>query len=202
MKESVTGKIDLELELQPENELERQLISIPRFRHGLLWGVPRYGHPEGEVYKHIREVNQNIDRLMIDRETRNRLRLISLVHDTFKYCEDKGRPRDWSRHHSVLGRAFLEPFTDDEEVLDIVELHDEAYYAWRTSQLFQQPEKGASRLNRLLSRMGNSIQLFYLFFKCDTLTGDKIPAPLLWFEKNVRGIKILEIQPASDKKTD
>ncbi len=190
MKDSMTEKVDLATELQPENALERQLLAVPAFRQGLCWGVPRFGHPEGQIYKHIIEVYANIDRLPLDAAIRTRLRLIALVHDTFKYNEDKGRPRDWSRHHGVLARRFLEPFTDDQELLTVVELHDEAYYAWRTIFLYQQPEQGEERLRRLLSRLGNARQLFYLFFKCDTLTGDKIPTPLTWFEKTVDGIQL------------
>ncbi len=192
MKESMTEKVDLTTELQPENALERQLLTLPDFRQGLFWGVPRFGHPEGKIYKHIIEVFTNIDRLPVDAATRSRLRLIALVHDTFKYREDKGRPRDWSRHHGALARRFLEPFTDDEELLTVVELHDEAYYAWRFIFLYQQPEQGRERLRQLLRRLGNARQLFYLFFKCDTLTGDKIPTPLTWFEKTVDGIQPVE----------
>lgn len=192
MKESITGKVDLSAELQPENALERRLLADPGFRQGLAWGVPRYGHPEGQIYKHIVEVLANIDRLPLDAATRRRLRLIAFVHDTFKYAEDKSRPRDWSRHHGTLARRFLEPFTQDLELLTVVELHDEAYYAWRTIFLYQQPQRGQERLQQLLRRLEGARQLFYLFFKCDTLTGDKIPTPLTWFEATVDGIEIVE----------
>ena len=193
MKETAVEKTDLESELEAEGTLERRLIGMPEFRRGLLWGVPRYGHPEGEVYKHVNEVNLNIDRLPVDADTRARLRLISLVHDTFTYLEDKGPQRDWSKHHGMLGRRFLEKYSDDEVVLDIVELHDEAYYCWRTISLFNLADDGERRLRRLLSRLGDSLLLYYLFFKCDTLTGDKIGAPLFWFEKNIPGIDLVEI---------
>ncbi|MDV7390303.1 hypothetical protein RZS08_03065, partial [Arthrospira platensis SPKY1] len=63
----------IEKTLQPETDLERQLILHPEFREGLLWGVPRYGHPEGEIYKHIREVLDNIERLPIGLNIRRKL---------------------------------------------------------------------------------------------------------------------------------
>ena len=193
MKNYTTGKIDLEAALQPESSLERAILQAPDFRRGLFWGVPRYGHPEGEIYKHVQEVLTNIDRLPVNAQSRSHLRIIALVHDTFKYCEDKNRPRDWSRHHGMLARNFLANFTDDSIILDIVELHDEAYYAWRAEFIYRLPEEGARRLQRLLDRLGPNRQLYYLFFKCDTLTGDKTPAPLDWFEKTVDGIDIVEI---------
>lgn len=192
MKDYTTGKVDLEAALQPESSLEREILQAPDFQQGLFWGVPRYGHPEGEVYKHIQEVLTNIDRLPVNARDRSRLRLIAFAHDTFKYREDKNRPRDWTRHHGKLARNFLSQYTDDAVILDITELHDEAYYAWRTKHLFHLPEEGEERLQRLLDLLGSKRQLYYLFFKCDTLTGDKTPAPIHWFEKTVANIEIVE----------
>ncbi len=187
-----TSFIDLHTELHPETPLEKQLLCMPEFVKGLFWGVPRYGHPEGEVYKHVKEVLENIDHLPVDAQMRERLRQIAFVHDTFKYMEDKGQPRDWSKHHGVLGRRFLEQFTDDQVVLTITEFHDEAYYCWRHIQLHQQPEVGETRLQKLFETIGTEhLQLYYLFFKCDTRTGDKIQAPVKWFEKTVQGIQII-----------
>ena len=37
--------------LKPENKEEADLLAIPEVQAGLRWGLPRYGHPEGEVYK-------------------------------------------------------------------------------------------------------------------------------------------------------
>ncbi len=168
--------------LPPENAAEAELLRDCTFQKGLMWGVPRFGHPEGEIYKHILEVLANIDQLPISKEWRQKLRLIALVHDTFKHLEVRSIPRDWSKHHGMIARGYLEKFTDDEAVLDIVELHDEAFYAWRCIFVYQLPKEGENRLRRLLHRMGDNIQLYYLFFKCDTETGDKVQAPLRWFE--------------------
>ncbi len=182
--------LELVQHLQPETALERLLLKQPEFVKGLLWGVPRYGHPEGEVFKHVQEVLQNIERIPeLEQKDRCRLRLAAFVHDTFKYLEDKNRPRDWSRHHSVIARQFLERFTKDQVLLELVELHDEAYYSWCNFYLYQNPNQGEMRLEHLRHRMRGHMQLFYLFFMCDTLTGDKNPAPVRWFEKAVPEIK-------------
>lgn len=175
----------------PENQLERQLLRDPAFLRGLLWGLPRYGHPEGEVYRHIVEVLQNVERLPVGSYQRRQLRLIAIVHDTFKYMEDKSVPRDWTKHHGPLARRYLEKFTNDAAVLDIIELHDEAYYAWRLEFLLHKPELGQQRLDKLLERIAPNIQLYYLFFKCDTQTGDKTLAPLKWFEQTIDGIQLV-----------
>ncbi len=188
-----SGAVDLPAELRAEPGLEQEMLQAPEFVTGLMWGVPRYGHPEGEVYKHVAEVLQNIDRLDINALIRRQLRLVAFVHDTFKYLEDKSHPRDWSKHHAVYARRFLEHYTDDPAALTVTELHDEAYYAWCSKVLHRQTRKAKQRLEHLLSQLGPHRQLYYLFFKCDTLTGDKNPRPLEWFESEVSGIKLVEI---------
>lgn len=188
MKETLRESIDVEELLQPETELERALLASEEFRKGLFWGKPRYGHPEGKVLYHIREVLDNVEKLHIDPTTRANLRIITFVHDTFKYLEDKS---DWSKHHSILARKFMEEYINDQSVLDIIELHDEAYYSWRLKVLYNREKDGQKRLDRLIDCIGDQMQLYYLFFKCDTKTGDKTQSPLYWFEKNIEGIEIV-----------
>jgi hypothetical protein len=185
----------LEALLEPETALEQQLLLVPEFRHGLLWGEPRFGHPEGKVALHVREVLDNVDRIEgLEADMRMQLRLIALAHDTFKYAEDRNRPRDWLKHHGILARRFMEAYTDDTTVLDIIETHDDAYYAWlQTRHEDVMPDNHKKSLQTLFARMGYCRQMYYLFFKCDTQTGDKTQAPLKWFEQNVSGIDIVPI---------
>lgn len=159
----------------------------------MVWGVPRYGHPEGKIWRHVLEVNENIDRMDIAPDVRRKLRIISWVHDTFKHIEHKGSPRDWTKHHAVYARKFLESYVQDEGLLSIVELHDEAYYCWRLFALYDRARESERRLTELRRRLGDYWQLYYLFFKCDTCTGDKNPAPLQWFEENMPDIEVVEI---------
>jgi HD domain len=168
--------------LEPENHLEKVIIGTPEFQKGLVWGEPRYGHPEGKVIFHIREIFQNIDKLEIDNVTREKLRIIALSHDTFKFVESKTTPRDWYNHHGPIAARFIENYTSDVEVLTTIELHDEAFYCWRTYTYEKEAKKAELRFENLLNRIQQHIQLYYLFFKCDTETGDKILAPLKWFE--------------------
>lgn len=173
--------------LQPETDMELTLVSHPEVIQGLLWGEPRYGHPEGKVLYHVPEIFDNIDRVTppLSITDREKLRLITLLHDTFKYIEDKNFPRDWTRHHSILARLFSENYIDDAVVLDIIELHDEAYYCWRLEVLEDELEQASARLDMLFDRIANCMQLYYIFFKCDTATGDKTQAPVKWFEKKI-----------------
>lgn len=186
----------LENLLQPENSLEEHLLTIPEFQYGLLWGEPRFGHPEGRVCFHVREVFDNIDLIPgLESEARTSLRLIALAHDTFKYAEDRSRPRDWSKHHSLLARKFMEKHTGDPVILDIIETHDDAYYIWLDARHeYKIPNARRTSLDLLLQRMDYCLQAYYLFFKCDTQTGDKTQAPLKWFEKTVPGIEVVRIR--------
>lgn len=193
MKEPLLTEGYIESLLKPETDLEKALISAPMFREGLLWGKPRYGHPEGKVLYHIQEVFSNIEKIPTDSFTRSQLRLIALVHDTFKYAEDKarGKNRDWSKHHAVIARKFMAEYTNDKALLDVIELHDEAYYCWRLKMLYNKVEEGNARLEKFKAKIGKNIQLYYLFFKCDTKTGDKTQSPLYWFETNISDIEIV-----------
>ena len=194
MKNGTLSDVWIETLLKPENEIERTILKDPSFRNGLMWGKPRFGHPEGKIIYHIREVLDNIDKLSIPPKQRMQLRIITFAHDTFKCNEDKsGNPRDWSKHHAVYARKFLERYTNDLTILSITELHDEAYYCWRNIHLYGKAEFGKKQLEQLLSQLGENLQLYYLFFKCDTKTGDKNQAPLKWFEKTVKQINIVDI---------
>jgi len=189
-KQSFDQSINFVDFLQPENQLERQFLQDKVFLAGLNWGKPRFGHPEGQIYKHIKEVLENVDLLSPGEPYREALRIISFVHDTFKYQEDKSYPRDWTKHHSVFARKFLEQYTQNTALLMVTELHDEAYHCWRLLHLYNQEELGGKRLKKLLQNLGSNLQLYYLFFKCDTVTGDKNQAPLKWFEKTIPNIEI------------
>lgn len=186
----------LETLLQPETALERHWLTLPEFRYGLLWGEPRFGHPEGQIALHIREVFDNINRIIgLDPQTRLQLRQIALTHDTFKYAEDRSRPRDWTQHHGLIARRFLESYTADPVVLDVTETHDDAFYAWLASRQEETTaDKQGKTIQHLYQKVGYCMQEYYMFFKCDTLTGDKTLAPIKWFEKNITDVRPIEFR--------
>lgn len=189
MKLARASKLPLMVEkIRPETRLEQRLLLDPELQEGLFWGKPRRGHPEGEVLNHIEEVLQNVDQISYSDKFREALRLITILHDSFKYKEEQTRPRrNWAMHHAVLARQFAERYTQDALILDVIESHDDAYYAWCSLHYEQNPLKSSYWLNRLEQRLKGkeAWQLFYLFFKCDTCTGDKTLAPLRWFEEEI-----------------
>ena len=164
MKNALQKEINIIELLQPETTLERQLIEDEEFRKGLFWGKPRFGHPEGMVVFHIKDVLENIEQLTVAEEIREQLRMIAYAHDTFKYLEEQiGKGPDRSNHHSILARKFMENYIVDENVLDVIEYHDEAYYCWRLQHLYNKKEEGTARMTEMLDNLQDNLQLFYLF---------------------------------------
>ena len=176
------ARLDLQAVIKPETALEAHLLRQPEIIAGMHWGTPRFGHPEGAVWRHVVEVLANVDRLSeLSLRDRHDLRFVTIVHDTFKYAEDKSEPRDWTRHHGVLAREFAERYTDSARTLLLTEWHDEAYYCWRLHALARRSNRSRQRLDRLLGLFGAEIDFYYRFFVCDTRTGDKTQAPVRWF---------------------
>ncbi len=175
--------------VKPATDLEDFLLRQPEIQEGMAWGIPRFGHPEGEVWRHVVEVLENVMSLKgISDQERLDLRLVTLIHDTFKYAEDKTPPRDWSKHHGILARKFVEPYVKSKRVLDLIEWHDEVYYCWRLEALYKRPSLSRQRFDRLLEVFDGNFAFYHRFFVCDTATGDKNPAPLKWIRIQAKGL--------------
>lgn len=176
-------KINVREIIKPETELEKRIVADPDFVEGALYGKPRSGHPEGQVVYHIREVLDNVEKFSTP-ETRSDLRLIAIIHDTFKNKVDHTKPKVGMNHHAMIARKFAEKFVQiPEYVLDIIELHDEAYNAWQQGGRKGDWYKAKSRAKNLLGRLQTEtrIDLFTKFYQCDNLTGDKEQDNFEWF---------------------
>jgi len=176
--------LSIESIIKPTTDLERRIISDPEFIEGALWGKPRNGHPEGAVIFHIADVLKNVEKLSTA-ETLEKLRLIAIIHDSFKYKIDKAKPKSGENHHAMIARRFAEKYISDGSILDIIELHDEAYNAFNKG-LRRGDWKGAElRAEKLIERLGDSLELFLTFYQCDNATGDKTSDDFVWFKKLV-----------------
>lgn len=172
--------------ITPATELERTVMADPEWQEGAAWGAPRPGHPEGSVAAHVEEVLSNIDDEALDALDRERLRFVALVHDTFKYRVHRERPRSGDNHHAVIARRFAERYTHDDELLELIELHDEAYNAWMNGHRRGDWPAAEARARRLLERLGRSRSLYLRFYRADARTGNKSSEPLEWFEQLAR----------------
>jgi hypothetical protein len=168
-----------------ETHLERAIAADPAWRAGIAWGSPRPGHPEGQVLFHIRDLLANIDHFFASAADRPRLRLIALLHDTFKYQAAAAAHQLPRPTHGLIARAFAEQYIDDAGVLGVIELHDEAYKAWRLLDKRQDAQSANRRASALIARLGQHLDLFMCFYFCDQRTGDKSIAHYQWFESIV-----------------
>jgi hypothetical protein len=175
--------MNIEKIIRPETDLEKTIVRNKEFQKGASWGKPRNGHPEGIVAYHIREVLDNVDKYSSS-ENREALRLIALIHDTFKHKVDTSKSRSGENHHAMIARRFAEEFITDTSILDIIELHDEAYNAYCKGSRDRNWDKANFRLGTLLYRLRENLDLFTIFYKCDNETGDKRQDNYTWFINN------------------
>ncbi len=168
-----------------EDETERRILSDDEWIEGAAWGEPRPGHPEGMVAGHVAEVLANVDGVALDDEDRRRLRFVALVHDTFKHRIDPDLPRTGDNHHATIARRFAERYTDDGELLEVIELHDEAFNAWVKGDRGGKWDAATERARRLVDRLGGSLGFYVRFYRADNATGGKSQEPLEWFERLV-----------------
>ena len=172
-----------ELPFPLESELERAMAADPDWNAGMEYGRPRPGHPEGSVAAHVAEVLLNVDRWYADSPWRGDLRVIALVHDSFKHQVDHMQSKSGENHHAMRARRFAERFELQPAVLDIIELHDDAYNAWQCGPRDNNWPKAERRADTLIERLGESLELYLAFYRCDNSTGDKRPDSFLWFEE-------------------
>ena len=165
------------------NDIERTLAADPLFRQGLDYGRPRRGHPEGAIKYHIAAVIKNIDSWYAPSPYYLSLRLVALIHDTFKFQVDTTKQRSGPNHHGAYARRFAEQYITDDAVLDIIELHDEAYNAWGAGDRRGNWKTATKRATRLIERLGNKLDLYRAFYRCDNETGDKSQVGREWFEE-------------------
>jgi HD domain len=176
----------MDLPFPIETELEARICADPEWKKGAVWGKPRPGHSEGAVMYHIAEVLANVDRLATTQEERRMLRLIALIHDTFKFRVDPSKPKIGANHHAVIARKFAERYLDDLALLEIIELHDEAYNSWRSGASKGRWREAEERASRLVARLGSSLPLYLRFYRADNATGSKEDDSLIWFEQFLR----------------
>lgn len=172
-------------ELAPHFESMLTAIQADaRYLSNIDWGQPRSGHPEGSVRSHIAELERNLNRLrhkLTDLEIA-KLRVLIHVHDTFKAEAAEGVPIADPHSHASLARSFLAEFCDDEEMLTIVQYHDEPYALWLQSR-----SKRGLNLQRFETLMLNITDwtLFLAFNIVDGCTSGKSGEPVRWLFERV-----------------
>jgi hypothetical protein len=91
----------------------------------------------------------------------------------------------------MIARRFAERYIDDRELLDVIELHDEAYNSWVKGERGDNWPTAVERARALIDRLGASLDFYLRFYRADNATGSKNQAPLRWFES------VIEWHPGS-----
>jgi hypothetical protein len=173
----------------PETDREWQIAADPELCAGLAWGTPRAGHPEGAVGAHVADLLRTIEEDGASGQLREDLRLMALVHDSFKYRVHEWRPKSGRNHHAARARQFAERFTHDERVLATIELHDRPYALWRKMKRKGSLDEDA--FADMMSRVPDP-ELFLRFIELDGSTEGKKPEPIEWFRDELRRRGIVE----------
>jgi hypothetical protein len=160
----------------PESVLERSLVTEPELLRGWAWGSPRHGHPEGAVGNHVAAMLRAI---APDDPLRADLRLLTMLHDTFKYRVRAGEPWSPDNDHAELARAFAERHGCPRRIAATLELHDAPYWVWH--RRYGDPALLAEILARAPDR-----ELLVRFIELDAATCGKDQAFLAWFQAAVR----------------
>jgi len=162
------------------------ISADPRYLRNLDWGEARPGHPEGTIRAHIVELEQNLAKLRakLSDEESWKLRLLIHTHDTFKPDADPAASIAAPQSHASLARAFLASYCNDEELLTIVQFHDEPYALWR--QVQSKGKFNQERFGSLLSTI-RDWNLFLAFCIIDGSTAGKSREPLRWLFEQVKG---------------
>ena len=156
-----------------------------RYLRNLEWGKPRKGHPEGTVRAHIRELERNLNMLRTRISIQNfwKLKLLIHTHDTFKADAKQGAPSRDPRSHASLARAFVAEFCDDNNLLAIIQFHDEPYAFWKQ---YSRGGVNSKRFDELLDTISDW-DLYLLFLVIDGCTEGKSREPLIWFFNEIQG---------------
>jgi hypothetical protein len=174
---------------EPENELERKLADDPVIQHGLGWGEPRSGHPEGSVEDHVADLLRTLDGWVEPEPRRTELRFLAIVHDALKYRVRGWLPKAGENHHATRARRLAERYTDDERLLAALELHDRPYAIWRRTRRGSARERRA--LDDLVKRVPD-MPLFMRFVELDGSTEGKNPEPIDWLRGELAARGLLE----------
>jgi hypothetical protein len=167
-----------------KSALER-VVSDPRYLKNIEYGMPRPGHPEGKVRYHIEELEEKLGSMKllgISNEQYWKLKFLIHVHDTFKAEAVPNSPIAHLQSHASLARNFASEFTDDADLLNMVQYHDINFALWK--QFRRTGFYDVERLSDLLATIIDW-ELFLMFLILDGSTSGKDPAKTGWFINEV-----------------
>ena len=166
-------------------EIVERVLADPRYLRNIEYGEPRSGHPEGKVKYHIAELELNLEKLAprISEEHYWKLKFLIQIHDTFKADAIPDSPIESPNSHASLARKFASEFTDEADLLAMIQFHDLNFALWK--QFAATGSYHVERFSRLLDTIMDW-DLFLMFLIIDGCTQGKDPDKVRWFIAEVR----------------
>lgn len=174
-------------------EIIEEIKTDPRYLRNVEYGEPRSGHPEGKVKFHIADLEANLEALRvrgIDEEEYWKLKFMIHVHDSFKAEAEPHTPTLHPRNHATLAKEYASQFTEDADLLNMIQFHDENYKLWK--DFSTNGEYDAEYFQRLLITI-KDWNLFLIFTIIDGCTQGKEYAKLGWFINEVKKYKDVRV---------
>jgi hypothetical protein len=162
-----------------------RIITDTRYLRNIEYGEPRSGHPEGKIKFHIAELEENLEKIIsrgISEEKYWKLKFLIHVHDTFKADATPDVHILNPNSHASLARKFAAEFTTDEDLLNMIQLHDVNYALWKQFNATGSYDGG--RFQSLLDTI-QDWDLFLMFLIIDGSTKGKDRSKLVWFIQEV-----------------
>jgi hypothetical protein len=166
--------------------ITERIMADPRYLRNIEYGRPRPGHPEGKVKFHIADLEANLEQIArrgISPSIYGKLKFLIHVHDTFKAEAEQDVSILHPRSHATLAREYASQFTDDPDLLNIIQFHDFNYSMWLDYSRKGSYNKAA--FQRLIDTIQNW-DLFLLFTIIDGRTRGKEISKLVWFIDEVK----------------
>jgi hypothetical protein len=83
----------------------------------------------------------------------------------------------------MLARRFAAEFTDDAQVLLVIETHDDAYRAWKAGRTAADPQRADAAALALVAGLGPALPLYLRFYEADNSVPGKTDHHRRWFER-------------------
>jgi len=165
-------------------EILNEVMNDARYLKNIEYGKPRSGHPEGKIKLHILDLEENLKKLAprISIEQFWKLKFLIHVHDTFKVDAVPNVKIESPNSHASLARSFAAEFTNEVDLLNMIQYHDVIFSLWRqfsaTNNYYEE------RLDLLIETI-DDWELFLLFMIVDGCAKGKNPNVLPWFFREV-----------------
>lgn len=164
--------------VKPETPLEREIVGHPDFLVGVQWGNPRRGHPEGSVLNHIAKILAGIERMdqfpetapyQNDPSMRTALRVLTLLHDTFK-SHSRSSEMPVKLGHNIFAAQMAQELKLPLLWTNMILFHDYCFYIENHFEKTQNLEIWHDQAQALLGIV--EPHTFYAFTYLDRRGGD------------------------------